>query len=611
MQPLAHQEFTQPPPRSEERASSTVGSRWQSVLFSWGFVPALLFVSLALRLWSISRIEMISRDGYFYCLLARKINDGYWLTAAADWFLLNPYPPLITLLTRLTGFSYEFSGQLLCAIPAGLAVLPLYFWARSAFGLRVAQITAWMYALHPILIRTSADVMREGLYWFLMLTAVWILWEAVQRASWILYLLGGVLATAATLTRIEGAALFPLVLLWSAWKIEPSHVSSWFRIPTRRTVWRWTGAGLACAVFPALVLTLNMTLLPAGKPLLGLGRFYHLAQLVVNTFAKSSAPSAPPLLDQHGTPPALLPTPQKNPEQEPVKLASAETSPVVQVSHEAASPPVPTTVRQLAKSLPVWNSDGVADPVQYRLQRFVLLADDHREAIYIAHFIIRLIQGILVPVLIWFAVGLATYRTNWVAARDWPLLLLSISLVGLFFFHLATENVLEPRYLFCLIPFLFPWSAIGILEITRWIHVGLERRGKLNLYRPLITGLCVVLVTAGIVHSAPRNDFGKTQQKALGILLRTAPEKPLSMTGLESLRRIGYYADAEFRVMPQNPQEAYEWLKSQPVKYVILGGKERAKTLLLEEWLARDPRYARVHAEDPAFPDYQVFRIVQ
>ena len=33
--------------------------------------------------------------------------------------------------------------------------------------------------------------------------------------------------------------------------------------------------------------------------------------------------------------------------------------------------------------------------------------------------------------------------------------------------------------------------------------------------------------------------------------------------------------------------------------------------LLLEEWLARDPRYARVHAEDPAFPDYQVFRVVQ
>ena len=31
----------------------------------------------------------------------------------------------------------------------------------------------------------------------------------------------------------------------------------------------------------------------------------------------------------------------------------------------------------------------------------------------------------------------------------------------------------------------------------------------------------------------------------------------------------------------------------------------------LEEWLARDPRYARVHAEDPAFPDYQVFRVVQ
>ncbi len=57
----------------------------------------------------------------------------------------------------------------------------------------------------------------------------------------------------------------------------------------------------------------------------------------------------------------------------------------------------PRDVRDLAKSLPVWDKDCIADPVWYRLQRFLVMADDQAEAVYLGLFINRLIQGLLIP----------------------------------------------------------------------------------------------------------------------------------------------------------------------------------------------------------------------
>ncbi|MCA9098084.1 MAG: glycosyltransferase family 39 protein, partial [Planctomycetaceae bacterium] len=247
----------------------------------WLFLPLTCLVATVLRFWTLSQVEILSRDGFYYCVVARKIQDGHWLAAAQGWFIFNPYPPLIGLVAKLTGWSIEYSGQFLCAVPSALGVIPIFFWVKSAFNRRIAVVTTLLYAFHPILIRNSGEVMREGLYWLTMLTSVYLLWEGVKRRSIWCGILGGLAATVSMLTRIEGIAIFPLVLMWcfSEWCISSRSRSETIRL---------AGVGLiSCVMLPLTLVTLNVSLLPKGSEWQGIGRFQYLVQLFIDQIGDS------------------------------------------------------------------------------------------------------------------------------------------------------------------------------------------------------------------------------------------------------------------------------------------------------------------------------------
>lgn len=592
------------------------------------FLPVVFLVGLLLRFWTMAHVDILSRDGFYYCIVARKIHDGHWLAAAQGWFIFNPYPPLIALTIWLTGWSVEFAGQLLCAVPSALSVIPLYFWTKSAFGRRVAVVTTLLGAFHPIIIRNSGEVMREGLYWFAMLTAVYFLWECVRRSSFWRAVVGGLFGTVAMLTRIEGLAIFPLVALWCAFDCLFTQTSRWQRIRVLAV------GSVACAVLPVTLVLLNVTLLPPGSDWQGIGRFQHLAQLFLDqlddsdearnrrakereqevddgdgkfqlatfeTFRVSPTTSFAPA-------PAVTPlgdiTPSDSHEQgTTTEIKSPEDE------MQARRIGAPRDVRDLAKSLPVWDKDCIADPVWYRLQRFLVMADDQAEAVYLGLFINRLIQGLLIPVLVLFYVGLRYGRRDyWQSTRDWPLLFQSLMLFGVFYFHLTTEHVLESRYLFCLIPFVFPWTAIGSLVALDRFRDFLHERGRTHLYPKLVTATFLLVLCGAVVHATPRNDIEKTVQREMGQHIRAHDGFGKKMVAPESLKRMAYYADAWFHMLPRQVSEIGPWLEENPMDFIVLGGKELPLYARLIPQLDAHPGYERIFTEDRRFRRYFIYR---
>jgi hypothetical protein len=538
---------------------------------TWGI--ALLFAAaLALRLLVASKTNMISRDGLYYTALALMINTEQWLSTVGDWFLFNPYPALIALVAR-TGVSYDAAGQLVCAASAALAVLPLYAWCRSAFNRQVAFYAAFVYAVHPVLLRTSGQVYREGLYWLLMLWAVALLWEAVQRVSWWRFAVGGLLATAATLTRIEAAAVFVLAGLWWLWAPRTAGKTLWLK--------RGSGVALAAAMLPLTLVAVNLILIPRDHGWRGGDRLWYLGQRLLGTGPAASDPR-----DAARSPNAFDPA--------------------------EAGPPRITDVRQLSKSLPVWDARGVPDLEQQRLYRFLVLADDHRSAIYLAKFASQCWQALQFPVLAWTALGLLWgMRSHGRRDRDVPLLLQALLLVGLFFYHLATEQILEGRYLFCLIPAVFPWAAIGIIESSRALRARLVGAGQLGRYRPVLAAACSVLLMASLGKAFFALESEKVPQRHLGECLRATYPRRLVIAGPEPLKRVGHYADSEYRIIPTGlHQPIAEWVDRQRVDFVVIAPDDSLRISPDELEQAPGNRFQRVLADDPRFSKIKIYQVL-
>ncbi len=544
-------------------------------------LAAIFLVAAVLRGYVISQTPVIARDGMLYVGIARMINHGMWLELVGDWFLFNPYPALIAWLARC-GLSFDFSGQLISGVASSLAVIPLYLWCRRAFDVRVAQLAALTYALHPVMLRYSGQVLREGLYWCLMLWGVQSFWMAARQRGWWRYVLAGLVTTAATLTRMEGAVVFILGALWSLTLTpvqESRSVDSGDSLPTAMPpVAGWlprcrnlVHVALAWAMFPVTIIVLNMIFIPTGHGWHGCGRWVYLAaRLARGTEVATETPQAAHRMRY---------------------FVADERARV------ARQRPRIEDVRELAKSLPAWNPLGEADPGQLRLQRFLILADDQRSFLFLGRFLNECWDGLLFPCVLCCLYGLwAGRKTHWSPRRDWPLAALAAILSGMLMFHLSTEYILESRYMFCLIPFVFPWSGIGAREMYRRLSTWFEVRPARVAWRPSAAALCGLLMVLAVAKLyMGLDDRSKLVQKELGYRLRGTSTQRLKIAGPESLKRVAHYAEADYFIIPRgDAAEARQWLNVQPVDFVLLTLDDQAEIAPGQAPLSEDT--GRYHA---------------
>ena len=178
-----------------------------------GFYHATLLFLLAFLIRSIiAQVQIIAPDGVLYVKIAKDISTGHF-TNVDQYGFFNLYSFLIALFQKVFQ-DWEFSGKMVSILFGSLSIFPLFFLAKAFFNVRVAFFSALVYALHPRFVEISSDVLREPTCWFFAVTALWLAWEGLAGKRYPLFAVSAFSAGLAMVTRLEGAVVFAVIVLW-------------------------------------------------------------------------------------------------------------------------------------------------------------------------------------------------------------------------------------------------------------------------------------------------------------------------------------------------------------------------------------------------------------
>jgi Dolichyl-phosphate-mannose-protein mannosyltransferase len=212
----------------------------------------LMLVCMVPRVLFALRLASICPDGILYIGLAEALKEGRY-HQAFEIMNLNIYPVVLMILNRL-GLSWEMGGTVWGVVVSCLVVLPLFGWVRRQFDDAVALTACLLYAVQPVFIQWSPEIIRDPTFWFFYILAMYLLWRSVIEVRIGLSLAAGLAVTLAILTRFEGLLLLIPLGLWAFWRyraLSSGHDRAKLAF----------GSILTVTAFPALILFVNFTFL--------------------------------------------------------------------------------------------------------------------------------------------------------------------------------------------------------------------------------------------------------------------------------------------------------------------------------------------------------------
>jgi hypothetical protein len=215
-------------------------------------LSGLMLACLIPRALLAMRLSSICPDGVLYIGLAKALNEGR-LHQAFEIMNLNIYPVVLMVLNRL-GLSWEMGGTIWGILISCMVVLPLFGWVRRQFDDTVALMACLLYAVQPVFIQWSPEIIRDPTFWFFFTLSLYLLWRAVVEVRIGLSLAAGLAVALAILTRFEGLMLLIPLGLWTFWRYRALNSG-------RDRAKLAAGGVLAIIAFPALILLVNFTLL--------------------------------------------------------------------------------------------------------------------------------------------------------------------------------------------------------------------------------------------------------------------------------------------------------------------------------------------------------------
>jgi 4-amino-4-deoxy-L-arabinose transferase-like glycosyltransferase len=160
-------------------------------------------------------MQIITLDGILYIKIAKGINSGNF-QGVTDYGFFNLYSFLIALFQMIV-HDWEYSGKMVSVVFGSLTVIPLFFLIRGLFNQNTATVSVLLYTVHPRFVEYSSDVLREPVFWFFSITALWLAWEGISRRKGFLFVLSSMSTGFAMFTRVEGVMVFLIVVLWILW----------------------------------------------------------------------------------------------------------------------------------------------------------------------------------------------------------------------------------------------------------------------------------------------------------------------------------------------------------------------------------------------------------
>lgn len=176
-------------------------------------------IGFLIRCIAMANIHIINPDGVLYIYQAKAISSGQWnLLNDCQLKFITIYPFLIALFQVFVS-KWIFSAQLVSFCFGFAMLIPLYLVLRQFFDCKISQLTTLLFALIPVFVRYSVDVMRDPVYWFFFTAAIWVFMlhnhrDLKFKKSMGLLVISSFLMLLAALTRIEAIVLFPASCLF-------------------------------------------------------------------------------------------------------------------------------------------------------------------------------------------------------------------------------------------------------------------------------------------------------------------------------------------------------------------------------------------------------------
>jgi len=199
----------------------------------------LLIISLSAILRGLIIISqpdaVINFDGVRYISAAKQFAVGHFREGLA-MYPMPFYPSLI-------GFVHYFvpnwliAARLISLLSLVLVVIPLYMLIRDLFNRRAAFWGCLMFALSPLSMSLTTEVMREPIFALFFVWAVYFAQKAIYSKRVVNLLAAAVFAWASMLCRLEGIVLLPVYLVTlvglaiikrTEMKIYLRHAFIWF-----------------------------------------------------------------------------------------------------------------------------------------------------------------------------------------------------------------------------------------------------------------------------------------------------------------------------------------------------------------------------------------------
>jgi hypothetical protein len=183
------------------------------------FLAVIFFFALALRAVRAFETGRIAKDAVDYVRMAQNISENGLLNA----FALNArIPPLYIILMAAAdriGLGAETGGILISIVSGALLTIPVFFIAKRLFASPLpALIAAFLTAVHPNLVRVSAEILRDPLFYLLSTVSLWMMIESAATRRNIFSFFAGIAAAFAVMTRSEGVELMAAFILWSSYE---------------------------------------------------------------------------------------------------------------------------------------------------------------------------------------------------------------------------------------------------------------------------------------------------------------------------------------------------------------------------------------------------------
>jgi 4-amino-4-deoxy-L-arabinose transferase-like glycosyltransferase len=186
----------------------------QNPLDTYRFVFLVIALGIVIRLFTCEYTYIINSDGVLYVHQARALyyNELDCLyNCGLDY--LSIYPRCIAVFYQLTG-DFLTAAITVSALFGCLTLIPIFLLSRHFFSIQTSGFVTLIFALLPIFVSRSADVLRGPACWFFLAWGILAFIQYVDNKKLPYLLLSITCFICATWSRIEAVVIFPSMILF-------------------------------------------------------------------------------------------------------------------------------------------------------------------------------------------------------------------------------------------------------------------------------------------------------------------------------------------------------------------------------------------------------------